>query len=52
MNVEYFVKWLNRRYSFSFVNEEKDVKVTTTYYAARDSAMAENLVLDAELFIP
>ena len=41
-NVKYFVTWLNRR--FSFVNEADDVKVTASYLAARDSAMAENLV--------
>jgi erythromycin esterase-like protein len=42
MNVKYFVTWLNRR--FSFANEEEDVKVTSSYLAARDSTMAENLV--------
>ena len=42
MNVRYFVTWLNRR--FSFVNEADDIKVTASYLAARDSAMAENLV--------
>jgi erythromycin esterase len=41
-NVKYFVTWLNRR--FSFANEAEDVKVTARYLAARDSAMAENLV--------
>ena len=42
MNVKYFVTWLNRR--FSFANEAEDVKVTSSYLAARDSTMAENLV--------
>ena len=42
MNVRYFVTWLNRR--FSFVNDADDIKVTASYLAARDSAMAENLV--------
>ncbi|HEU5167799.1 MAG TPA: erythromycin esterase family protein [Chitinophagaceae bacterium] len=41
-NVKYFVTWLNRR--FSFVNEAEDIKVTASYWAARDSTMAENLV--------
>ena len=42
VNMKYFIKWLNRR--FNFTNDAKDPKVITTYYAARDSAMAENLV--------
>ena len=42
MNMKYFINWLNRR--FDFTNDEKDPKVITTYYAARDSVMAENLV--------
>jgi erythromycin esterase len=42
MNMKYFITWLNRR--FNFTNDTNDPKVTTTYYAARDSAMAENLV--------
>ena len=41
-NVKYFVTWLNRR--FSFANEAEDVKVTASYWAARDSTMAENLL--------
>jgi len=42
MNVKYFVTWLNRR--FNFANEAEDVKVISSYLAARDSTMAENLV--------
>jgi len=42
VNVKYFVTWLNRR--FNFANEAEDAKVTSSYLAARDSTMAENLV--------
>jgi erythromycin esterase-like protein len=42
MNMKYLVTWLNRR--FNFANEDDDLKVTTSYLAARDSVMAENLI--------